>query len=83
MNYVSIKHLDSILHAMRASVGFSLMPSTLDALRNEIVSDIKRAYADGRGAATPAEQVTQDEATSRCMGARAEGGCHGNELWPD
>ena len=27
--------------------------------------------------------MTADEALSRCMGARAEGGCHGNELWPD
>ena len=27
--------------------------------------------------------MTADEAVSRCMGSRAEGGCHGNELWPD
>ena len=27
--------------------------------------------------------MTADEALSRCMGARAEGGCHGNDLWPD
>jgi len=26
--------------------------------------------------------MTADEALSRCMGSRAEGGCHGNELWP-
>ena len=26
--------------------------------------------------------MTEDEATSRCMGSRAEGGCHGNDLWP-
>lgn len=27
--------------------------------------------------------MTPDEATSRCMGARCEGACHGTELWPD
>ena len=27
--------------------------------------------------------MTADDALSRCMGARAEGGCHGNDLWPD
>lgn len=27
--------------------------------------------------------MTQDEATSRCMGRAAGDGCHGTELWPD
>lgn len=55
VNSVAIRHLDSILHAMRAGVGFSVTPTTLDALRNEIIMDIKHAYADGRCAATPAD----------------------------
>jgi hypothetical protein len=27
--------------------------------------------------------MTADEATSRCMGTRADGGCHGTDLFAD